>query len=161
MGIVYRAGKQKKEGRTRKEKGEGQIRKEKRERQTETKVPIALAGLKMTKTRFEGLEKAETRAEKLKEVVTGVEKLEKAVMAGPRGPTTLLPPALLLPAFLSLLASSASTQAVFLAFDKRFLRIFSLFSYLFFSQGSSALSLLSSVLAIASSISLLSPQSKL
>lgn len=135
MRVVWRAGK---------EKREGQIEKEKRERKTKIKAPVALAGLKVTEAVVEGLEEVTTGAGRRKKVATGVEGLRKAAtrverpgkaaLAGAEGPASLSSPtSLLLMVFMLSLTSLVSRQALFLAFDKCFLHIFSLFSLLFFS----------------------------
>lgn len=142
-----------------KEKGENQTRKEKGKGQIETEAPVALARLEVTELEVKGLGEAITEVGGLREAATGVRRMGEAATAGARGPASLS-----LPAFSSLLASSLSPtslllstflafrRAFFSAFDKCFWRIFSLFSLIFFFQGSSTLYLLSSTLATVSSI---------
>lgn len=104
---------------------------------------IVLTGLEVTKPRVKKLRKIATGAKRLKEIGMGVGKLKEiaieakrpekvATVEAKRLTSLSLPAFLLLPAYLLLLASLALKQAFFLTFDKRFLRIFSLFSFLFF-----------------------------
>lgn len=128
---MWRTRKEKKEDQIGKEKGEDRTRKEKREGQTVTKVPVALAGLRLIKPRVKGPEEAAMRARRPRKAITGeersreaaikVERPGKAVTVGAKRFAYLsLPTFLLSPIFLSLLTSLTYKQAFFLAFDKHF-----------------------------------------
>lgn len=105
MGVVWQAGKEKREDQTRNEKREGQ---------TATQAPVALAGLRLTEMGVKQPKEAGTGARRPKKAATGVRRPGEAATVGAKGLASLSSPAfLLLPAFLLSSVSLAFRQAFF------------------------------------------------